>query len=204
MLDINDTKDTQNFWSQRYVQGTTGWDIGYPSTPLKEYIDRLEDKQLRILLPGAGNAYEAEYLFEQGFKQVFVLDIALQPLEALQARLPDFPQDQLVHQNFFEHEGAYDLILEQTFFCSFPPSKENRRAYAQKMLDLLKPGGLLVGLWFQFPLRSGQSSPPFGGSKEEYLRYFDDLFEVLQLDTASNSIPPRQGNELFGVFKKSI
>ena len=29
-----------DFWTQRYKEGSTGWDIGYPSTPIKEYIDK--------------------------------------------------------------------------------------------------------------------------------------------------------------------
>ena len=56
-----------DFWSARYQQGNTGWDIGEISTPLKEYIDQLENMELKILIPGAGNSYEAEYLFNSGF-----------------------------------------------------------------------------------------------------------------------------------------
>ena len=56
----------------------TGWDIGGPSTPLVKYFDQLADKQRKILIPGAGNAYEAEYLWAQGFSNVHVLDIAPQ------------------------------------------------------------------------------------------------------------------------------
>ena len=56
------TGDQKEYWINRYKEERTGWDIGYPSTPLKEYIDQLQDKNLRILIPGAGNGYEAEYL----------------------------------------------------------------------------------------------------------------------------------------------
>ena len=62
---------SNEFWTQRYEQNQTGWDIGEISRPLKEYIDQLEDKNLKILIPGAGNAYEAEYLFKQGFTSYF-------------------------------------------------------------------------------------------------------------------------------------
>ena len=61
-MKIKDT-ETKNYWTNRYSKAKTGWDIGYPSTPLKTYFDQLENKDLRILIPGAGNAYEAEYLF---------------------------------------------------------------------------------------------------------------------------------------------
>ncbi len=124
-------KTEEQYWSQRYLDNSTGWDIGYASTPLVEYIDQRKDKNIRILIPGAGNAYEAEYLFQQGFSNVFVLDIAELPLKALKKRVPDFPIAQLLNEDFFEHEGTYDLILEQTFFCSFEPTKENRSSYAK-------------------------------------------------------------------------
>ena len=78
------TNSEQAFWTNRYQENRTGWDIGYPSTPLKEYFDQLDNKALKILIPGAGNAYEAEYLWQQGFKNVHVLDISEIPLKALQ------------------------------------------------------------------------------------------------------------------------
>ena len=196
-----DTEDFQTYWSARYAEGRTGWDMGAPAPPLRDYLDQLTDKDLRILLPGAGNAHEAEYAWQRGFRNVFVLDIAAQPLENLRARVPDFPADQLIQGNFFEHTGQYDRILEQTFFCSFEPSPETRAAYARRMYDLLAPGGKLVGLWFDFPLdRSGNR--PYGGSRAEYLTYFAPYFTVEVLARAHNSIPPRAGRELFGIFRR--
>ncbi len=193
--------EQEKYWTERYASGNTGWDIGYPSTPIQAYLDQLEDKSLRILIPGSGNAYEAEYAWRAGFTNVFVLDVARPPLDDLQRRVPDFPAEQLIHDDFFAHRGQYDLILEQTFFCSLLPTPENRQAYAQRMAELLVPGGKLVGLWFTFPLvPTGQR--PFGGSEEEYLGYLSNYFEVQTFTTAHNSIPPRTGNELFGIFQR--
>lgn len=42
----------ENYWTERYGKGETGWDIGHVSTPIKEYVDQLEDKELKILIPG--------------------------------------------------------------------------------------------------------------------------------------------------------
>jgi Thiopurine S-methyltransferase (TPMT). len=202
-LDIFDSEDQRSYWSARYDEDRTGWDIGYPSTPLKNYIDQLTDKNLRILIPGAGNAYEAAYLFEQGFLNTVILDISPIPLEAFGNRYPKFPKDQLVNENFFSYQEQFDLIIEQTFFCSMPPLPENRKAYAEQMSKLLKPGGKLVGLWFDIPLTGDLVKRPFGGTKEEYLSYFEPYFSVKTFATAHNSIPPRVGNELFGVFVKT-
>jgi len=191
----------KTYWTNRYSENLTGWDIGYPSTPLKEYIDQLENKKLRILIPGAGNAYEAEYLWNHGFKNIYVLDISPYPLKKFKNRVSDFPDDQLINDNFFTHSGNYDLILEQTFFCSFEPSTENRTAYASRMNDLLNPKGKLVGLWFNHELQQGNKRP-YGGSKEEYINYLSTFFEVKYFGPCINSIGPRKGNELFGIFIK--
>lgn len=196
------TEETKKYWSQRYKEANTGWDIGAPSTPIKTYIDQLEDKDAKILIPGAGNAYEAEYLWKQGFKNVYILDISELPLQAFKERNPDFPIEQLICEDFFTHDNTYNLIIEQTFFCSFPPFPEKRKAYATHMAKLLQPKGKLVGLWFCFPLTDDLINPPFGGSKEEYMDYFEPYFTVKTLEKAHNSIPPRASRELFGIFEK--
>ena len=193
-----ENKEEQKYWSTRYEENRTGWDIGYPSTPLKDYIDQLTDKTISILIPGAGNAYEATYLFEQGFKNVFIMDISKIPLENFQNQNPSFPKERLLHEDFFEHKGQYDLILEQTFFCSFPPTEENRIGYVKKMKALLKPKGKLVGLWFDIPLTGDMVKRPFGGTKALYLEYFEPHFSQVKFEKAYNSIPAREGNELFG------
>jgi len=194
-------EENARFWANRYAEERTGWDIGYPSPPLMDYLDGLSDKQLNILIPGAGNGYEAEYAWKQGFRNVSVLDIAAAPLANLQERIPDFPADQLIQGDFFTHYGQYDLILEQTFFCSFEPDPVTRHAYARQMHALLKPGGKLAGLWFDLPTGI---SRPFGGTKEEYLSYLEPHFNVLAFAKATNSIKPRAGNELFGEFQKAV
>jgi len=183
----------ETFWNHKYLSGETGWDIGYVSTPLKEYIDQLHNKSLKILIPGGGNSYEAEYLIKNGFNNVFVVDISSIPLRNLAKRVPSFPTENLLHSDFFELEDTFDLILEQTFFCALDPSL--REEYVKKMHKLLKPKGKLVGLLFSIPLNNDK--PPFGGNKEEYLSLFKEKFKIEKMETAYNSIPQRAGNELF-------
>ncbi len=194
--------NTKAYWAQRYATQQTGWDIGHVATPLKSYFDQLTDKTLRILIPGAGNAYEAEYLWKLGFKHLTVLDIASAPLAALKKRVATFPNQQLICNDFFTHTGVYDLIIEQTFFCSFPPTTQNRSAYAQQMANLLAPKGKLVGLWFDFPLTEDLENRPFGGNQHLYLSYLSHYFTPLTFERCYNSIPPRQNRELFGIFRK--
>ncbi len=184
----------EDYWQSRYENNQIQWDIGAVSTPLKSYFDQLQNKGLKILIPGAGNAYEAEYLHTLGFKNVFVVDLAKEPLENFKARVSDFPQQNLIHSNFFDlRTKKFDLIVEQTFFCALNPS--NRKAYASKMLELLEPDGRLVGLLFDAPLN--KTHPPYGGNKQEYLTYFNDKFNIKYFEGCHNSILPRANRELF-------
>lgn len=188
----------EHYWNSRYQNNNTGWNIGYPSTPIKTYIDQLQDKSIKILIPGAGNSYEAEYLWENGFKNIYVLDIAKTPLLNLKSRIPYFPDAQLLHMNFFDLGMTFDLVLEQTFFCALNPML--RPKYVQKMHQTLRLKGKLVGLLFDFELT--EQGPPFGGNQNEYQNLFNPLFNVKILERSFNSIKPRDGKELFFIFEK--
>jgi len=194
----NKSKFHKKYWENNYKNNQIGWDIGYASPPITNYIDQLNNKDLSILIPGAGNAYEADYLFHNGFKNITILDIAEQPLKNLQDRIPSFPKENLIQGDFFSHIPTYDLIVEQTFYCAISP--ESRSKYADKTFELLNSGGKLVGLLFDFPLT--EEGPPFGGSLHEYKNTFSEKFHINVLESSFNSIKPRLGRELFIIFKK--
>jgi SAM-dependent methyltransferase len=188
-----------DFWSKRYRDKEIGWDIGHVSTPLQEYFDTLRDKNISILIPGAGNSYEGEYLLQQGFTNITILDYAPEAIENFKKRVHDYEKVKLICGDFFAHAGQYDLIVEQTFFCALNPAL--RAAYSNKMYELLKPGGKLIGLLFiQVPETDG---PPFGGSKEEYEKLFSKKFLIEKMEPCKNSIKPREGRELFFILTKS-
>ncbi len=188
----------KSFWESRYQNNQTGWDVGYISTPLKDYIDQLINKDIKILIPGAGNSHEAEYLWNNGFKNIYILDIAEHPLLNFKSRIPDFPGSHLIHDDFFKIKDTFDLIIEHTFFCALNP--DLREKYALKMHNLLNTNGKLIGLLFDFELT--KEGPPFGGSNQEYSNCFSKYFTIKTLERAYNSIKPRQDRELFFIFEK--
>lgn len=188
----------ESYWAACYQHQQTGWDLGQVSPPLGKYIDQLRDKDLAILIPGSGNSYEAAYLYKQGFKKVHILDISAVPLDAFKQKFPQFPEDQILHADFFNLQGRYDLILEQTFFSALSP--DLRPSYVEKVLRLLRPGGKLVGVLFDDPLFDDR--PPFGGSQEEYLGYFAPHFQIQKFERCHNSVKPRQGREVFMILEK--
>ena len=186
-------KFDKNFWEDKYQNNESGWDLGGISSPLKKYIDQIEDKNIKILIPGAGNSHEAEYLFEKGFQNIYVLDIAPSAVKNFKERVPQFPKTNILCDDFFTFQMAFDLIIEQTFFCAIDPSW--RAKYALQCSNLLNEGGKLCGLMFNFPLT--EDGPPFGGCAEEYQQYFSPYFKIEKMEEAYNSIEKRKGRELF-------
>lgn len=189
------------YWENRYKQGKTGWDIGNVSEPLKVYIDQLEQKNLKILIPGCGNAYEAKYLLEQGFQNVNLIDVSETLVNKLENELNYWIKlgfCSVGKLNYFELTGNYDLILEQTFFCAISP--ELREQYVEKTYNLLTPNGKLVGLLFNYLFE--ENGPPFGGNISEYRELFQDKFCLNKIEECYNSILPRKGKELFINFSK--
>jgi SAM-dependent methyltransferase len=188
-----------NYWDERYDQHNDPWNIGRISTPLKEYVDQLTDKNISILIPGCGNSYEAEYLLENGFNNITLIDISPVLVRAIEGKLNEYNGKQLriICNDFFNLKEQFDLIIEQTFFCALDPGL--RESYVEKMNEVLKPAGKLVGVLFN---RSFEGGPPFGGSKTEYLELFSKHFNVKTMDDCYNSIEPRKGSEVFVIFEK--
>jgi len=183
----------KKYWEERYLSHQTGWDTGSVTTPLKTYFDQLENKNLKILIPGAGNGHEVAYLWSQGFKHVYLLDITEAATRGFKQAHPDFPAEYVLNEDFWNHQEEYDLIVEQTFFCALDPAL--RKKYVTKMHELLKPGAKLVGLLWSVDIN--KDHPPFGGHTEEYLELFKDPFKIEVMENAYNSIAPRAGRELF-------
>ena len=189
---------SESFWENKYKLNKIGWDLGEVSPPLKAYFDQLTNKDLKILIPGGGNSHEAEYLFNNGFKNVYVVDLSKTALDNIKRRVPNFPDVQLILGDFFNLNTTFDLVIEQTFFCAINISL--RENYALKMKELLNKNGKLVGLMFDAVLN--EKHPPFGGNKKEYTTYFESHFSMDIFTKCYNSFHNRQGMELFVKFVK--
>jgi SAM-dependent methyltransferase len=202
-----------SYWNDRYRQNDTAWDMGQVSPPLQTYFEQLKDKTISILIPGCGNSHEAAWLLQQGFSSITLIDISTLLVDTLREKFQEYTWPlsapshgqniasaplQLIAGDFFGHTGQYDLIIEQTFFCALDPSQ--RINYVTKMIELLKPGGKLVGLLFDREFTGG---PPFGGNAKEYKLLLEKEFSIRSLAPCYNSIGPRAGTELFFITEKA-
>lgn len=196
---MNQNSDERSFWETRWKEQQTGWDMGMVSPPLKAYIDQLTDKNIRILIPGCGSAYEAEYLAINGFSNVTVIDISPTLTATLAEKFKSHGLSiQVINQDFFELDGTYDLILEQTFFCAIPRSM--REQYVEKCHALLSTNGKIAGVLFG--VEFDKPGPPHGGNPETYKQQFSPYFKLNTFSPCYNSHPKRAGNELFVILQK--
>ena len=191
--DTCDKESGEAFWNNQYNAHTTGWDLGQVSPPIKDYIDQLTDKNLRILIPGCGNSYEAEYLLQNDFTNITLIDIAPALVKQLQQKFIGNPNIRIITGDFFKHNGEYDLILEQTFFCAIDPAL--RKEYVAKMKALLATNGKLAGVLFDKEFE--QQGPPFGGSQSQYVPLFENDFYFKTFESCHNSFEKRRSTELF-------
>lgn len=183
----------QNFWNQRWETGQTGWDIGQASPAIAEYMKQYPNKEAAILIPGCGNAYEAEFLVQEGFKNITLIDIAPSAAQKLREKFALHPAVKVVCDDFFLHQGKYDLIIEQTFFCAISPSR--REEYAEKSASLLNENGRIIGLLFN--KHFNQPHPPYGGELSEYQPIFNTYYSIIKMEECFNSIPSRMNSEIF-------
>lgn len=182
----------------KYSRGSSGWDAGNITTPLKDYFDQISHKDIKILVPGAGNAWEVEYLHNNGFTNVYLLDFAEESIKNFKKRCPSFPDERILHLDFWKHNEKYDLIVEQTFCSSFHPS--TREKFFNQISKLLNKGGKYMGILFNHEFN--YDGPPFGGYIEEYKKLMETDFDFLHFKTAHNSIKPRKSRELFFLVRK--
>lgn len=187
-----------DYWEKRWQAAETGWDIGYAASAIMAFMQTIAQKDIKILIPGCGNAYEAEALAQAGFSNISLLDISKTLVQQIKKQYAGINAITVIHGDFFEHEEQYDLIIEQTFFCALNPAL--RQQYAAKAASLLKENGQITGVLFNKVFE--QDGPPYGGTTTEYKNYFGTLFEILKMEDCYNSIPPRKGSEVFINLKK--
>jgi len=120
------------------------------------------------LIPGAGRAYDAIALAEHGFDSVTAVDLSPTACAAAREEIATYYNADhgnsssaainVICADFFDLEGQYDFIWDNTFLCALDPSTRER--WALKMKALLKPdtGELLTNV---FPIGDREGGPPF-------------------------------------------
>lgn len=184
-------------WDQAYQENFTPWDKGMPSPPLVEWFARNKITG-RVLVPGCGVGHDVAHLVSLGIDATG-LDIAPTAIERAKERYPQLAE-RFVLGDLFELRDSFDAIVEHTCLCALPP--EWRVRYRDAVASLLKPGGLLIGIWFVNPeMDPGETGPPHGISPEELTTLFVPRFDIIESHTPQAAYPGREGRELLRVMK---
>ena len=188
-------------WQGHYESDDLGWDLGQVAPP---FVKLWEEEKLPVgkaLVPGCGRGHEVIFLAENGF-EVTAIDFSKGAVTYLERALEERNlSGRVLHQDFFgldnSHDGIYDLVLEQTFFCAIAPRQ--RQDYVRNVTRILKPGGMLVGLFYNTDKEGG---PPYNTTREDIVVNFAKNFKILELDKTTLSAEQRKDKEWLGILVK--
>ena len=187
------------YWDVRYRAHRIPWDLHGVPPALAGYLRRTA-KPGAALLPGCGSAYEIKAFCDLGWTAL-AIDFSpaaverarsfLGPLAAT-VRLADFFTDEL--------GGPFDLIYERTFLCSLPPARWPD--YSRRMAQLLKPGGLLAGI---FAYGEEPEPPPFPITAPAARELFGGAFRLIEDEPIpdEDSLPLFAGMERWQVWLRA-
>lgn len=194
------------FWEQRYKEGTSHWDIGEVAPAFIKYFEKnnlKENKKVAVL--GCGRGHDAFYLANiENSNLIYGFDFSesavshcnqikeekqIKNIEFLQADIFNLTKDE-------KWKGYFDCILEHTCFCAIDPKR--REEYVELVKYLLKPNGLIIGLFMMRPKELG--GPPYGSTPELIKEYFKDFKEAVEIHPEPCLHSNIEGEEWFGVF----
>ena len=189
-------------WEEKYQKGEVFWDRGGPSLPMRQYLER-HPVSGRALVPGCGRGHEVALAVEHGLDATG-LDIAPTGIAEARVQFPKLVERFVVGDLFdppAEMRGAFDVVLEHTCMSGLPPEL---RADYRRGIDLtLRPGGLLIGVWFINPaLDPGHAGPPYPFSVADLTALFADGYEIVADYLPDVAFEGREGRERLRVLRR--
>ena len=209
---IEQPKNEQIFWRQRWQEGSTGWDLGGVHPGLMEAMNLVQNIHLedhtqaafqeeagarprirKAYVPGCGRAHDVAWLAqfkstsdELVWQQVVGADFAPEAIQDASALYGKVQGVSLRCEDVTvvpsEDRGAFDLVFDRAMLCALKP--ELRPAYMKAVVERLAPRGVhLVFLFDRIkPRYEGENPRESGPPFEIDLKLYDDLVRPLGLD----------------------
>ena len=193
--------EKEQYWSKIYQdEESPGWNLNEPAEALKDMVPRLKLVRSRVLVLGCGEGHDAAYFASLGHI-VTAVDISPEAISRAKAKYGDQPNLNFLEADLFKlpdnFSHSFDIIFEHTCYCAINPTL--RRKLVKVWNRLLTETGYLMGVFFAFEKRQG---PPFGGSEWELRQRLKDSYQPVFWGRWKQSVPRRQGKELFIYCKK--
>ena len=178
------------FWNERYASGETPWILHQIPTALANFLRRASPGA--VLIPGCGNNCEVIRAFDAAGFVVTAIDFSPVAIEQAKHKLGSLA-GKLSLADFFCHDfGAnrFDLVYERTFLCALSPSRWNE--YAARVANLLRPAGVLAGIFFY---GEEPDPPPYPLNVERANELFGKDFRLRESHPVTDSLPLFAGKE---------
>lgn len=193
-------------WQEAWREGRIPWDAGEACPSLVELVENEELPAGRALVPGAGSGYDVLALASADRHAVGLdlADGARARFEALRGEhsVPSAWAELIVADFFdWQPDAPFDVIWDYTFLCAIEPDRRTR--WAERVDELLAPGGELVTLIFPVVDEDPAEGPPYPMSPELVRDLLEPRFEAFYLEPAARSHQGREGKEWLGRWRRS-
>ncbi|WP_309714488.1 methyltransferase domain-containing protein [Armatimonas sp.] len=190
-------------WEALYQTGETQWDKGAASPALLAY---LAESLLtgRVLVPGCGRGHDVRAIGAAGADEVEVIGLDLAPSAFAGVEL--LPNTRFVMGDLFDlpsdFSAAFDAVFEHTCYCAIP--RERRDDYMYAVTQALKPGGLLLAIFYLNPRDNPDPTlgPPFNATLEELDTRFAEHFTLLRSEVPTVAFPGREEREVLRLYQR--
>jgi SAM-dependent methyltransferase len=181
------------FWNSRYLQDKTPWEMETIPENLRNFLKK-KGKGAKVLIPGCGSGHEIAAFADADY-DVTAIDFA--PFAVERARRMVSPEQaaKILLGDFFEYDFPsqhFDIVYERAFVCSLMPDR--RPAYRDRMAQLIKYRGLLIGYYY-YNKPSLTEGPPFGFAWSTADDLFAQYFILVKDEPVSDSLPVFAGRE---------
>ncbi len=201
LFQLNQNVQSPDYWTKRYQNKETQWDLGVPAQALKSIMPQLKLSSQRIAVLGAGTCEDAAYLASLGHF-VTAIDFSGEAIARARLKFSQLERLKFVECDIFHLpaslDQSFDLVFEHTCYSAVDPMK---RSQLVKIWNrLLAPTGHLLGVFFTIDKRQG---PPFGASEWELKKRLDKYFRLLYWTRWREENYPRAGQELVVFAQKN-
>lgn len=183
------------FWDERYQTEKTPWDFHGVPLSLRRWL-QANTQPKRVLIPGCGSGYEIKAFLDAGW-DAYGIDFSPVAVQRAQTFLGEQAHHVLLGDFYhYAFKDKFDVIYERTFLCALPPDRWV--AYAQRIKELLVPGGQLIGFFF-YGLED--DPPPYPLTRVRADELFGPELTLTQDEAVTDSLPLFVGKERWQIWK---
>lgn len=187
------TPSQPEYWNTRYLKDDTPWEFDGIPADLKLFLKK-KGKGAKVLIPGCGSGHEINAFAEADY-DVTAIDFAPFAVDRAKRMVGPKLAKHVLLGDFFQYDfpgESFDVIYERAFVCSLTP--ERRHAYRDRMAQLLKYRGLLIGYYYyKKPVLS--EGPPYGFAWGTADDLFSRYFLLVKDEPVNDSLPAYAGRE---------